>query len=102
MSAPDQKPATPGRPFAAGEDPRRSPGKPFTAGEDPRRAAGEFGADHQPRGKPWTAGELSALGTASDKAIGDQLGRSRASIIAKRRELGIAPHQGKGRPPKNA
>jgi hypothetical protein len=99
MSATDP-PRIPGRPFAAGDDPRRSPGKPFSQGADPRRT-GAFSDQHQPRGTPWQPGEISALGTAADHLIAARLGRSRLAVIAKRRELGIAAHQGKGRPRKN-
>ena len=59
-----------------------------------------FSADHQPRGKAWTAPELALLGTMPDAALGKRLDRSRASIIAKRIELGIPAATGRGRPTK--
>lgn len=57
-----------------------------------------FGPDHQPRGKPWSAVEIQRLGTGPDSVIADELGRSRSSVILKRRELSIPAHQPPGRP----
>jgi hypothetical protein len=59
-----------------------------------------FGSENQPRGRPWTAAEISALGSAPDRVIASRLGRSRASVIDKRIRLGIAAATGRGRPRK--
>jgi len=58
-----------------------------------------FSAENQPLGKPWDACEIAKLGTARDSAIASQLGRSRQSVIHKRRALGIPAFFRPGRPP---
>ena len=57
-----------------------------------------FSATFQPRGRPWDPAELALLGTASDGSVAARLGRTRRSIILKRRELGIPAGARRGRP----
>lgn len=65
---------------------------------EPKPIGRPFGLNHQPRGKAWTPGELSALGSAPDHITAAELGRTRSSVIWKRRSLGIPAHQPPGRP----
>lgn len=42
--------------------------------------------------KSWTKREIARLGTVSDRALAQRLGRTRKAVEAQRRQLGIAPH----------
>lgn len=57
-----------------------------------------FSPTHQPRGTPWQAHELAALGSATDGTLAAALGRSRLSVYLKRRALGIPAACPPGRP----
>lgn len=43
------------------------------------------------KSKLWTDNEIALLGTATDKAVAEQIGRTEGATRKKRRELGIPP-----------
>jgi hypothetical protein len=49
--------------------------------------------------KFWTPAEDALLGTSSDAELGDLLGRSRSSVVGRRRKLGIKAYRSPGRAP---